>query len=143
VVAVDAARNTPLHILVTKINTAQDRQAEMARILQLFVEAGAHLDAVNAAGQTAAMACKLRKLLNIIPLKPINTTFSLCSSLGQSAARPSECPHQPQVPGCPHHRHQSAELQGSDTHATGGLHTNAQRAQGAPLDCQRHKPQLK
>jgi len=46
---------------VTKVNTTQDRQAEMARILELFVEAGAHLDAVNAAGQTAATACKLRK----------------------------------------------------------------------------------
>ncbi|XP_033155051.1 protein fem-1 homolog B isoform X1 [Drosophila mauritiana] len=64
VVAVDSARNTPLHILVTKVNTTQDRQTEMARILQLFVEAGAHLDAVNAAGQTAATACKLPILAN-------------------------------------------------------------------------------
>lgn len=61
VVAVDVARNTPLHILVTKINSSQDRQGEMTRILQLFVEAGAHLDAVNAAGQTAATACKQGK----------------------------------------------------------------------------------
>lgn len=66
VVAVDSARNTPLHILVTKVNTIQDRQAEMARILQLFVQAGAHLDAVNAAGQTAASACKQRKWMEII-----------------------------------------------------------------------------
>lgn len=65
VVAVDVARNTPLHILVTKINDSQDRQGEMARILQLFVEAGAHLDAVNAAGQTAATACKQGKLRQI------------------------------------------------------------------------------
>ncbi|XP_017839877.1 protein fem-1 homolog B isoform X2 [Drosophila busckii] len=66
VVAVDAARNTPLHILVTKINSTQDRQAEMARIMQLFVEAGAHLDAVNAAGQTAATACKQTTLANLL-----------------------------------------------------------------------------
>ncbi|EDW58858.2 LOW QUALITY PROTEIN: uncharacterized protein Dvir_GJ18787 [Drosophila virilis] len=66
VVAVDAARNTPLHILVTKINSSQDRQGEMARILQLFVEAGAHLDAVNAAGQTAAAACKQANLANLL-----------------------------------------------------------------------------
>ncbi|KAH8261387.1 hypothetical protein KR044_008115 [Drosophila immigrans] len=66
VVAVDAARNTPLHILVTKINSTQDRQGEMKRILQLFVEAGAHLDAVNAAGQTAASACKQVNLANLL-----------------------------------------------------------------------------
>ncbi|XP_002138527.2 protein fem-1 homolog B isoform X1 [Drosophila persimilis] len=68
VVAVDAARNTPLHILVSKVNSSQDRQGEMARILQLFVEAGAHLDAVNAAGQTAAAACKsgLATLANLL-----------------------------------------------------------------------------
>ncbi|XP_044571295.1 protein fem-1 homolog B isoform X1 [Drosophila ananassae] len=66
VVAVDSARNTPLHILVTKVNTNQDRQAEMARILQLFVQAGAHLDAVNAAGQTAATACKQPALANLL-----------------------------------------------------------------------------
>ncbi|XP_022228162.1 protein fem-1 homolog B isoform X1 [Drosophila obscura] len=66
VVAVDGARNTPLHILVSKVNSSQDRQGEMARILQLFVEAGAHLDAVNAAGQTAATACKQVTLANLL-----------------------------------------------------------------------------
>ncbi|KAH8372821.1 hypothetical protein KR009_005386 [Drosophila setifemur] len=66
VVAVDAARNTPLHILVTKVNTMQDRQGEMARIVTLFVEAGAHLDAVNAAGQTAATASKQPTLSNLL-----------------------------------------------------------------------------
>ncbi|XP_023037867.1 protein fem-1 homolog B isoform X2 [Drosophila willistoni] len=62
--AVDTNRNTPLHILVTKIHPSHDRQYEMARILELFVEAGAHLDAVNASGQTAAVACKQASLVN-------------------------------------------------------------------------------
>ncbi|XP_030374156.1 protein fem-1 homolog B isoform X2 [Scaptodrosophila lebanonensis] len=66
VLAVDASRNTPLHILVTRVNGTQERHTEMARIVQLFVEAGAHLDAVNAAGQTAAAACKQSTLANVL-----------------------------------------------------------------------------
>lgn len=45
----------------------------MTRILQLFVEAGAHLDAVNAAGQTAATACKQgRQSLHLTFIGPLN-----------------------------------------------------------------------
>lgn len=80
-VAVDVARNTPLHILVTKINDSQDRQGEMARILQLFVEAGAHLDAVNAAGQTAATACKQGKLMAYIRLIQVGNNLCILISV--------------------------------------------------------------
>lgn len=84
VVAVDSARNTPLHILVTKINSSQDRQSEMALILNLFVEAGAHLDAVNAAGQTAATACKQSKQIVYITL--IETLINHCISCPDNLA---------------------------------------------------------
>ncbi|XP_039954038.1 protein fem-1 homolog B isoform X1 [Bactrocera tryoni] len=69
VTAVDRDRNTPLHTLVSSIQSPRDNphvlvQAE--KIVKLFVDAGAHLDAVNANGLTPARVGNAAGISNLI-----------------------------------------------------------------------------
>lgn len=67
VTAEDCDRNTPLHVLISSIrrdNTLVVNQAE--KIIQLFTEAGAHLDAVNSQGLTPAQLASVASVSNMM-----------------------------------------------------------------------------
>ncbi|XP_055916595.1 protein fem-1 homolog B [Eupeodes corollae] len=67
VTAEDFERNTPLHVLISSIrrdNTLVINQAE--KIIQLFTEAGAHLDAVNSLGLTPAQLASISSVSNMM-----------------------------------------------------------------------------
>ncbi|XP_055839238.1 protein fem-1 homolog B [Episyrphus balteatus] len=67
--AEDLERNTPLHVLISSIrrdNTLVINQAE--KIIKLFTEAGAHLDAVNSLGLTPAQLASVSSLSNMMAI---------------------------------------------------------------------------
>uniref|UniRef100_A0A1I8MKC2 Protein fem-1 homolog B n=1 Tax=Musca domestica TaxID=7370 RepID=A0A1I8MKC2_MUSDO len=77
VLAVDNMRNTPLHTLASSFprdNIQLIAQAE--KIVQLLVDAGAHLDAVNSQGLTPAQVGNIGSL-NAIILNHANSSISL------------------------------------------------------------------
>lgn len=86
VTAEDCDRNTPLHVLISSIrreNTLVINQAY--KIIQLFIEAGAHLDAVNSQGLTPAQLAALTTVSNMMMVYQ-NKSFTLKCFAARSVA---------------------------------------------------------
>uniref|UniRef100_A0A1A9WWI7 Protein fem-1 homolog B n=1 Tax=Glossina brevipalpis TaxID=37001 RepID=A0A1A9WWI7_9MUSC len=76
VMSIDNERNTPLHTLVSKLPRDNSSLTQGGKCLKVLVEAGAHLDAVNAQGLTPAQLCK-HGVLNRLLLNYQNSLTSL------------------------------------------------------------------
>ncbi|XP_037950810.1 protein fem-1 homolog B isoform X2 [Teleopsis dalmanni] len=68
--AIDCDRNTPLHTLVSSTQFSPEENPHLSvqveKLVKLFVDVGAHLDAVNAQGLTPAQASKVVSIGNLI-----------------------------------------------------------------------------